>query len=132
MRVPAEQQPHFARLVGVRITHRAVDLVQGELDVTNELGNGFGILHGGALMTFADNLAGTATAMNLRAGDTASTIESKTNFFAAVQVGDTARGEARPLHIGRTTMVWESRIWRGDGRLAAVIVATQLIMPAKG
>jgi uncharacterized protein (TIGR00369 family) len=131
MRVPAEQQPRFAQLVGVIITHRAADLVQGELHVRPELGNGFGIMHGGALMTFADNLAGTATMMNLAQTVTATTMESKSNFFAAVHVGDTARGEARPLHRGRTTMVWESRIWRGDGKLAAVITATQLIVPAK-
>lgn len=127
MRVPAEQQPRFAQLVGISIIHRAKDLVQGELQVTHELSNGFGVMHGGALMTFADNLAGTATMMNVADDATFSTIESKSNFFAAIPVGDTARGEARPLHRGRTTMVWESRIWRSDGRLAAVIMQTQLV-----
>ena len=132
MRVPAEQQPRFAQLVGIRITHRAQDLVQGELAVTHELSNGFGVMHGGALMTFADNLAGTATMMNVADDATASTIESKSNFFAAIPVGDVARGEARPLHRGRTTMVWESRIWRSDGRLAAAIVQTQLVTAVRG
>ena len=132
MRVPAEQQPRFAQRVGIRITHRSKDLVEGELEVTTELSNGFGVMHGGALMTFSDNLAGTATMMNVADDATASTIESKSNFFAAVPVGDIARGEARPLHIGRTTMVWESRIWRSDGRLAAVIVQTQLVTAVRG
>ena len=59
------------------------------------------------------------------------TIESKTNFFAAIQVGDTARAECTPLHRGRTTMVWQTKIVRGDGKLAAVVTQTQLVIPAE-
>jgi len=56
------------------------------------------------------------------------TIESKTNFFAAVPLGDTVRAECTPLHRGRTTMVWQTRIIRGDGKLAAMVTQTQLVM----
>ena len=132
MRMPANQQPPFARRVDVRITLLTPERVEGELHVREELGNGYGVLHGGAIMTFADNLAGTATTANLPQDKSTTTIESKTNFFAAVAVGDTARGECVPLHRGRTTMVWQSRITRGDGRLAAVVIHTQMVIPAKG
>ena len=70
-------------------------------------------------MAFADNLGGTASFLNLPAGTRTTTIESKTNFLSAIAVGDTAYAECTPLHRGRTTMVWQTKITRGDGKLAA-------------
>ena len=80
-------------------------------------------------MAFADNLGGTATVANLPAGARTTTIESKTNFFAAIPVGDLAHAECTPLHRGRTTMVWQTRITRGDGKLAALVTQTQMVIP---
>jgi 1,4-dihydroxy-2-naphthoyl-CoA hydrolase len=71
-----------------------------------------------------------ATLANIAEGATTTTIESKTNFFAAIPVGDTARAECTPLHRGRTTMVWQTKITRNDGRLAALVIQTQLVIPA--
>ena len=68
---------------------------------------------------------------NLPAGAKTTTIESKTNFFAAIPLGDTARAECTPLHKGRTTMVWQTRITRGDGRLAAIVTQTQMVLKAR-
>jgi 1,4-dihydroxy-2-naphthoyl-CoA hydrolase len=89
------------------------------------------ILHGGAIMALADNLGGAATVVNLPEGARTATIESKTNFFAAVPLGDTARAECTPLHRGRTTMVWQTRITRSDGRLCALVTQTQIVIPAE-
>ncbi len=128
----AEEQPPFAQLMGVRIVHLSPEKVVAELDVREELGNRFGILHGGALMALADNLGGTATMANLTDGRRTTTIESKTNFFAAIAVGDTARAECTPLHRGRRTMVWQTKVTRGDGKLAALVTQTQLVLPGGG
>jgi uncharacterized protein (TIGR00369 family) len=125
------KQPPFATLVGINITHVSPERVTAELTVRDELTNGNGILHGGAIMTLADNLGGTATMANLQAGFLTTTIESKTNFFAAIPLGDTARAECTPLHRGRTTLVWQTRITREDGRLAAVVTQTQLVIERK-
>jgi len=81
-------------------------------------------------MALADTLGAIATVANLAEGTTTTTIESKTNFFAAIPAGDTARAECTPLHRGRTTMVWQTRVTRGDGRLAALVIQTQLVIPA--
>ena len=105
--------------------------VEAELLVREELGNRFGILHGGAIMALADNLGGTATTVNLPEGMQTTTIESKTNFFNAIPVGTTARAECTPLHRGRTTMVWQTKITRSDGKLAALVTQTQLVFPAR-
>lgn len=131
-RMPADEQPPWAKHVGIRVTLLTPDRVEAELLAREELGNGYGILHGGAIMTLADNLAGTATIANLPEHQSTTTIESKTNFFAAIPVGELARGECVPLHRGRTTMVWQSRISRADGRLAAIVIHTQMVIPARG
>jgi 1,4-dihydroxy-2-naphthoyl-CoA hydrolase len=125
---PSVKQPPFASLVGINITHVSPDRVTAEMPVRAELTNGNGILHGGAIMTLADNLGGAATMANLQAGFFTTTIESKTNFFAAIPTGETARAECTPLHRGRTTMVWQTRVTREDGRLAAVVTQTQLVI----
>jgi len=121
-------QPPFANLLGGKIVEVTSDRVVAELLVREELANRNGALHGGAVMAIADNLGGTATFLNLPAGAGTTTIESKTNFFAAVPLGDTLRAECTPLHRGRTTMVWQTRIIRGDGKLAAMVTQTQLVM----
>jgi 1,4-dihydroxy-2-naphthoyl-CoA hydrolase len=123
-------QPPFAELMGMKVTHVSRDKVVAELFVRDELENRMGVLHGGAIMAFADNLGGTATMANLPPGARTSTIESKTNFFAPIPIGDTAQAECTPLHRGRTTMVWQTRITRNDGRLCAIVTQTQIVMPA--
>ena len=128
LRATAEMQPPFSRLMGTKIVEVTRDRVVAEVLVREELTNRNGGLHGGAVMAIADNLGGTATFVNMPEGAGTTTIESKTNFFAAVPLGDTVRAECTPLHRGRTTMVWQTRIIRGDGKLAAVVTQTQLIM----
>jgi uncharacterized protein (TIGR00369 family) len=128
----AHAQPAFAEFLGLKITSVSAERVTAELQARDELNNRHGIMHGGAIMALADNLGGTATTANLKAGQTTTTIESKTNFFAAVPIGDTAYAECTPLHRGRTTMVWQTRVTRGDGRLCALVTQTQLVLnPAK-
>ena len=128
----AHSQPAFAEFLGIKITHVSPERLTAELQAREELNNRFGILHGGAIMGLADNLGGTATTANLKPGQSTTTIESKTNFFAAVPIGDVAYAECTPLHRGRTTMVWQTRITRGDGRLCAVVTQTQLVLEKKG
>jgi 1,4-dihydroxy-2-naphthoyl-CoA hydrolase len=128
-----EDQPPFAGLMGMKITHTSPERVTAEMPVTNELSNRNGVLHGGALMALVDNLGGTAACCNLpETGGSTATIESKTNFFAPIPVGDVAKAECTPLHRGRTTTVWQTRITRGDGKLAAVVTQTQLMMTKGG
>lgn len=127
----AEQQPPFAQFMGMEITEVTPERVSAQLLVREELGNRNGVLHGGALMALADNLGGTATTANLKDGQSTTTIESKTNFFAAIPVGSTARAECTPLHRGRTTMVWQTKVMREDGRIAAIVTQTQLVLNTK-
>jgi 1,4-dihydroxy-2-naphthoyl-CoA hydrolase len=128
----AADQPPFAKLMGITLVEVSRDKVVAEIVVREELTNRNGGLHGGAVMGIADNMGGTATFLNMPPGAGTTTIESKTNFFAAVPAGDTVRAECTPLHRGRTTMVWQTRIIRGDGRLAAIVIQTQLIIAPRG
>jgi 1,4-dihydroxy-2-naphthoyl-CoA hydrolase len=118
----------FSTLLGLTIVSVAPDCVKAELPVREDLCTRPAVLHGGAVMAFADTLGAVATIANLPDGAGTTTIESKTNFFAAIPLGDIAKAECTPLHRGRTTMVWQTRITRGDGRLAAVVTQTQLVL----
>ena len=132
MNPDVELQPPFAAFIGMKITHVSPDKIVAELVVRGDLENRNGTLHGGAVMALADNLGGTATVANLPKGGRTATIESKTNFFAAIPAGDTARAECTALHKGRTTMVWQTRITRSDGKLCALVTQTQIvILPEK-
>jgi 1,4-dihydroxy-2-naphthoyl-CoA hydrolase len=119
--------PPFTQLLGVNVLHRSPERSEAELMVREELCNRRGVLHGGAVMALGDTLGGMTAIMNLPDGGRTATIESKTNFFAAVPKGDTAHAVCIPLHRGRTTIVLETRITRGDGKLAAIVTQTQLV-----
>ena len=123
--------PAFARLLGVDVLHRSPERTEADLPVRAELCNRRGVLHGGAVMALGDMLGGMTARVSLPDGGRTATIESKTNFFAAVPLGDTARAECTPLHRGRTTMVWQTRITRSDGRLCALVTQTQIVIPAE-
>jgi uncharacterized protein (TIGR00369 family) len=117
----------FNKLLGVRVVHRSSERTEAHLTVREELCNRRGVLHGGAVMALGDTLGGMTASSSLDAGGRTATIESKTNFFASVPQGDTAHAVYIPLHRGRTTIVLETRITRGDGKLAAIVTQTQLV-----
>jgi len=125
----ADLQPPFADFMGMKVTLVSPERCTAELLITEALSNRNGVAHGGALMALADNLGGTAAVANLLPDTITATIESKTNFFLGVPVGDTAQAECTPLHRGRTTTVWQTRITRSDGKLACLVTQTQLVMP---
>lgn len=118
----------FAKLLGLQLVSVTRDEVRAELRVRDDLCTRASVLHGGALMALADTVGAVATIANLPEGATTTTIESKTNFFAPIPLGDTAKAECTPFHRGRSTMVWQTKITRGDGRLAAVVTQTQMVL----
>src|SRR5438309_7760174 len=121
----------FAELIGIRLVSVTPERVEAEMPAREDLCTRPAVLHGGAVMALADTVGAAATVANLPPGAGTTTIESKTNFFAAIPLGDVAKAECTPLHRGRTTMVWQTRITRGDGRLAAVVTQTQLVTQAR-
>jgi len=118
----------FAALLGIKLVEAEPDRVVGEMTVREDLCTTPAILHGGALMAFADTLGAYATLLNLRDGTHTTTIESKTNFLAHAPVGTVVRGECTPIHRGRSTQVWQTRITSSDGRSLALVTQTQLTL----
>jgi uncharacterized protein (TIGR00369 family) len=118
----------FPELLGVRLIEARPDGVIAELDARQEHCTVPGVVHGGAIMALADTLGGVATGLNLPPGATTTTIESKTNFLAAARSGTTLRAECVPLHRGRRTHVWQTRVLNGEGRLAALVTQTQIVI----
>ena len=120
--------PPFGKLLGIRFVSTEPERVVAEMDVRDDLCTSPAVAHGGSLMAFADTLGAAATVLNLPPGATTTTLESKTNFFAPAPVGTTVTGECTPLHRGRRTMAWQTRITNADSRLLALVTQTQMVL----
>jgi uncharacterized protein (TIGR00369 family) len=123
----------FAELMGIEFTTAAPERVVAEMTVRDELCTRPAVLHGGAIMAFADTLGAAGTILNLpnfglEGGAGTTTIESKTNFIAAAPSGSRVTGEATPVHRGRRTQVWQTRVTTAEGRLVALVTQTQLVL----
>ena len=118
-------------LLGMRFVALEPDRVVAELTIRDELRTVGGALHGGTLMAFADTVGAAATIVNLTGGATTTTLESKTNFFAAGRAG-VVRAEATALHKGRRTHVWQTRITDESGRMLSLTLQTQMVLEPKG
>lgn len=116
----------FSNLMGVEIVERSKDRVTGRLKVRDDLCTSGGILHGGAFMAFADALGAIGGFLNLAPGARTTTLESKTNFLGSAKAGTTVEGEATPLHIGRRSSVWQTKITNADGKLLCLVLQTQM------
>jgi uncharacterized protein (TIGR00369 family) len=118
----------FPDLLGIQFVEVTPELVKASLQVRPELCTVGGILHGGALMAFADTLGAVATVLNLPADKHTATIESKTNFLRPAPVGSQVLGECTPLHRGKSFMTWQTRVMSEDGKLVAFVVQTQAVL----
>ena len=122
--------PLFPGLMGVHITEAAPDRVRARMLVRPDLCTAGGILHGGAIMAFADTLGAAGTVLNLAAGKRTTTTDSSTKFIAGAKVGSTVTADCVALHRGRTTQVWQTSLFNADGKLCAVVTQTQLVLDA--
>lgn len=125
--VTERQRGTLAELLGIRFIELSNDRVVAELTIRDGLRTVGGSLHGGTLMAFADTVGATATVLNLPPGAVTTTLESKTNFFAAGRQG-VVRAESVPLHRGKRTMVWQTRMTDDSGRLLAQTIQTQMVL----
>ncbi len=114
-------------LLGIELVEASPERVVAELVIRDELRTVGGSLHGGTLMAFADTIGAVATVLNLPSGAGTATLESKTNFFAAGRSGR-VRAETTPLHRGKRTMVWQTRVTDEAGRLLSLTIQTQMVL----
>jgi uncharacterized protein (TIGR00369 family) len=125
--IEALLRPGLAGLLGIRIAEASADRVVARLAVRDDLRTFGGALHGGALMALADTAGAVAAFLNLPPGAATTTLESKTNFFAAARA-DEVHAEVTPLHRGKRTTVWQTRITDAAGRLISQTIQTQMIV----
>ncbi len=121
----------FARMIGVRMTFVTKTRLEAELTVTPDHCTIPATMHGGAMMAFADNMGGCGAFLNMPEGMMTTTVESKTNFLRPVPVGQKAIAVTEPVHIGRSLQVWKTEIRREDGKIAAIVTQTQMILKAR-
>lgn len=123
-----ETKPPFAGVLGVKFLSASPERVTAEIVVREDLCTRPPVLHGGAIMAFADTLGACGTILNLPDGAGTTTIESKTNFLAPAVVGTRVIGECSAIHRGKRTMVWQTRLTSEEGRLLAIVTQTQMVL----
>jgi uncharacterized protein (TIGR00369 family) len=118
----------FPEQLGMELREASPDGVTATLEVKPGLCTLGGVLHGGAIMAFADTLGAIATVINLPPGGTTTTVESKTNFFRPAPVGGVVTGRTTALNKGKRLMTWETRVSDANGKLVAVVTQTQMVL----
>ena len=113
--------------LGIEFIEVSADRVVARLIVNEKLLTTTGVVHGGTLMAFADTIGAAGTVANLAEGQRTATLESKTNFIAGCKSG-VIQAVATPIHKGRRTQVWETRITDEGGKLLSVTTQTQMIL----
>jgi len=121
--------PLFPGLMGIQLMEVTPERVVASMEVRPDLCTTGKVLHGGAIMAFADTLGAVGTIANLQKDTRTTTIESKTNFLRAAPEGTRITGECTAFHRGKTTMVWQTQIKTDTGKLCAVVIQTQLVIP---
>jgi uncharacterized protein (TIGR00369 family) len=125
--MPLDWNTGLVQHLGIRFVETEKDRVVAELEIRPELLTTTGALHGGTLMAFADTIGAAGTVVNLAPGQSTATLESKTNFFSAAFKG-VVRAEATPLHKGKRTHVWQTRVTDDSGKLLSLTIQTQVIL----
>lgn len=121
------QSMPFAASLGIELTAATADEVHGELPWRDGNCTMAGVVHGGALMSFADTLGAICAFLNLPPGATTATLESKTNLFRAVRSG-AVQAVSKPLHVGRTTIVVQTDLFDEKDRRVAQVTQTQAVL----
>lgn len=117
----------FARELGIQLLDASAEEVRARIPWSARLCTTGGVLHGGVLMSLADTAGAMCAFLNLPPGGSTSTIESKTNFFRAVREGQ-VEAVARPLHVGRSTIVVQTDVLDAAGRCVAQVTQTQAVL----
>lgn len=123
--------PLFPGLIGVTLVEAGPERVVATMLVRADLCTTAEVLHGGAIMAFADTLGAIGSYLNLPAGARTTTASSSTQFIGAAPSGATVVGEATALHSGRTTHVWQTQVRTESGKLCAVVTQTQIVVAAQ-
>ena len=119
----------FADVLGIEFVSAEPSGVVARMLVRDDLCTANGTVHGGALMAFADTIGAASTIVNLPEGSAGTTtLESKTNFLRGANAGTTLTARATPIHLGRRTHVWTTKIETDDGKAVAVVTQTQMIL----
>ena len=119
----------FAGVLGVEIVSATKERIEARMLVRPDLCNPLAGLHGGAAMSLADTLGAMGASMNLPEGaNGTTTLESKTNFIGPAKSGDTVIAICTPLHVGRRTSIWQTKITTEAGKTVALVTQTQMVL----
>ncbi len=119
----------FAGVIGLEIVSATKERIEARMLVRPDLCNPMATLHGGAAMSLADTLGAMGASLNLPEGaNGTTTLESKTNFIGGAKSGETVIAICTPIHVGRRTSIWQTRITTEAGKTVALVTQTQMVL----
>ena len=122
-------RPKVPGMFGCEITSVTPEGAEGRLTVTEPLIAGTGFVFAPVVIGIADFLCAAGIGPHLPEGASFTTLEIKTNFVSSAREGDVVTGKAHPVHLGRTTQVWDATVTNATtGRLMALFRNTQLVL----
>ena len=124
-------QPEFSKFLGISILTATKKQVRAELTVKKEFANRNNVMHGGAIMAFADDIGGVTALLNLEHSLSTTTIESKTNFFRPIKIGEKIIAKCEILKNGQKIVVLQTKIFRSDQKVAAIVTQSQMKLKFK-
>ncbi len=129
--IEARGQQTMQGAIGIRITEVGDDFLRGTMPVDHRTKQPFGLLHGGASVALAETLGSMAGWMCLPDnGSRCVGLEINANHLKAMRDGEVT-GTARPLHLGRSTQVWEIRITGSEDALVCISRLTLAVVAAR-
>ena len=117
--------------LGIEVTEVGTDFLKGTMPVDHRTTQPFGLLHGGASAMLAETLASIAANHCVDAGHFCVGMEINCNHVRSIREGEVI-GTAAPLHLGRSSQVWDIRIEDPQGRLAAISRMTISVIARDG
>lgn len=117
----------FATALGLHLDTATPEQVIGRMPYDSSRTTAGGAVHGGALMALADSVGAVCAFLNLPPHATTSTVSSATVFLRGVRSGDVV-ATARPLHVGRSTIVVSTDLCDSDGRPVAQVTQSQAVL----
>ncbi len=119
----------FAGVLGLEVVSYSKERIEARMLVRPDLCNPMASLHGGAAMSLADTLGAMGASMNLPEGaNGTTTLESKTNFIGTAKSGETVLAVCTPIHVGRRTSIWQTKITTEAGKTVALVTQTQMVL----
>ena len=118
--------------LGIQYTFASPDRVEATMPVDHRNRQPFGILHGGATLALAETVAGLGSLVACKPDETVVGMQVSGNHVSSAHEGDTVRAVCTPVHLGRSSHVWNVDVFTSTGKLVSSVRVINAVMKKRG